>query len=272
MTIRFFPLVVVLTLMPALRIPPGFAQGPTTLIRLDSTITYQTMTGWEATAWARDPLPRDTITNQSNANPAFPFYAPTLFDQAVNDLGLNRVRLELGPSLENTVDYFTEYLTGQIPFSDYLPELNPVNDDGDPFSVDAYINSQPDSSDIPGFIFSGLDYKVDTMITPLQQLLQARGEHLFVNVCYVAFGQPSFVQYTNAEEYAEFVLAVYQHLKNKYGWVPDSWEIMLEPDNTPCTGTMMGQLIQATAARLRNHGFTPQFVAPSVTNMNNFFP
>ncbi|MBI4674397.1 MAG: hypothetical protein HY741_22360 [Chloroflexi bacterium] len=44
---------------------------------------------------------------------------------------------------------------------------------------------------------------------PMRQKLQARGESLFLNVCYVAFTSNPYMQYTNAEEYAEFVLATY---------------------------------------------------------------
>jgi len=94
-----------------------------------------------------------------------------------------------------------------------------------------------------------------------------------VNVNYVAFtGQITNGAYlhNNPAEYAEFVLATYQHLKEKYGWAPDRWEVLLEPDNvSQWNGKLLGQALVATAQRLRAAGFPPAFVAPSNTNMGN---
>ena len=50
---------------------------------IDPTTTHQTMAGWEATAWA------------SQESPAFPNFKDALFDQAVDDVGINRLRLEV---------------------------------------------------------------------------------------------------------------------------------------------------------------------------------
>jgi len=240
-------------------------------ITLDKTTTFQTITGWEAESQSGEILEVNTVTNHSNANPAFALYSGKLFDMAVNDLGINRLRLGIGEGVENTTDYFTQYLNGQIPFEDNLTQINPVNDDNDPSSVDAYITQHPTSADIPGFFFSSIDYRMEKVVLPIRQRLQARGESLFLNVCYTAFTNNTFMQYTNAEEYAEFVLATYQHLKNKYGIVPDAWEVILEPDNTQFDGTRIGQAVAAASARLRKFGFTPHFILPSVTNMNNFW-
>ncbi|MBI4674398.1 MAG: hypothetical protein HY741_22365 [Chloroflexi bacterium] len=46
--------------------------------------------------------------------------------------------------------------------------------------------------------------------------------------------------------------------------------MILEPDNTQFNGTRIGQVVAAASARLRQHGFTPHFILPSVTNMNNY--
>lgn len=239
-------------------------------ITLDKATTYQTITGWEADSQSGELLEVNNVTNHSNANPAFAIYSSKLFDEAVNTLGINRIRLGIGEGGENTVDYYAQYLNGLIPFHDNLMQINPVNDDNDPFSVDAYITQHPTSADIPGFVYSDIDYRMDKVILPLRQRLQARGESLFLNICYVAFTPNTFMQYTNADEYAEFVLAAYQHLKIKYGIEPDAWEVILEPDNTQFNGTRIGQAVVAASARLRKFGFTPHFILPSVTNMNNF--
>lgn len=241
-------------------------------IQLDNATTYQTITGWEVTTQSGELLEPGTATHQSNANPAFAIYSSTVFDTLVNQMGINRVRLEIGEGAENTTDYFTQFVTGQIPFEDKLSQKHPVNDDGDPFSVDAFIKAHPSSANIPGYFFSDVDYRMDKIVLPIRQRVQAQGETLFLNVCYVAFTNNTFMQYTNAEEYAEFVLATYQHLKLKYGIVPDAWEVILEPDNTQFNGTRIGQAVAAAAARLRKFGFTPHFILPSVTDMNNVFP
>lgn len=74
----------------------------------------------------------------------------------------------------------------------------------------------------------------------------------------------------NPEEYAEFVLATYLHMRDKYGFVPDAWEILLEPDNVAqWNGITIGNAIVAAAKRLEDYGFTPRFIAPSNTNMGN---
>ncbi len=52
-------------------------------------------------------------------------------------------------------------------------------------------------------------------------------------------------------EYAEFMLAVFQHLRDKYGIVPDAIEMILEPDNgTSWTPSALGQAMVAAADRL----------------------
>jgi hypothetical protein len=86
---------------------------------------------------------------------------------------------------------------------------------------------------------------------------------------------PPGLQYIHAapEEYAELVLATYLHLKQKYGLVPDTWEMILEPDNTPdWRGKLIGEAIVASAKRLKENGFKPAFIAPSTTEMENAVP
>lgn len=68
-------------------------------ITIDPSVSYQTMVGWEAVAQAGQIAEVGTVTNRSNVNPAFPNYKNPLFDSAVNDLGLNRLRLELRSGL-----------------------------------------------------------------------------------------------------------------------------------------------------------------------------
>jgi hypothetical protein len=221
-------------------------------ISLDPNTTYQTMTGWEAVAQA----------GQLDCT-GFKNYKDELFDEAVFDLGINRLRVELNSSTENPVDYFSKWQNGEISGSEYRDHwYEIINDNGDPNTINA-----------SGFHFSKLDNTIDTVVLPLKQRLEAQGESLFINLNLVDFNTyqgSSNVDYENApEEYAELVLATYQHLQAKYGWVPDAWEVVLEPDNTPWNGTDIGKAIAAAATRLRANGFTPNFIAPSTTDMGN---
>ena len=223
-----------------------------TLLTVDPSTTYQTMTGWEATAWAL------------NDSPAFANFIDPLSDLAVDDLGLNRVRLEIRAGVENQTDFWTQWKQGVIPYQTWRESrYSTVNDNADPNTIDP-----------AGFQFSEMDWAVDNIVLPLKQRVEANGERLWINVCYVAFtGQivpPLTYGHDDPDEYAEFVEAAYEHLEQKYGWVPDSWEVILEPDNVAeWNGTLIGQAIVAAAARLQARGWTPRFVAPSNTNMSN---
>ncbi len=163
-------------------------------------------------------------------------------DMAAAD-GINRVRLEL--------PIFTENIDSTH---------NAVNDNADAFSINW-----------PGFQFAGLDAMVEP-ITMLKSRLAARGETVWVNLCYVDFQDYSFEHNTNPEEYAELLEATFIHLNATFGWVPDSVEIILEPDGTanqntsnPWTATQIANCLLATQKRLAGHGWNPRFIVPSNT-------
>lgn len=220
------------------------------VIKLNPQEKFQIITGWEATA--------ETGQNDS---PAWQNYKNELFDLSVNDLGVNRVRVGIKSSIENPVDYYAQWRTGQITekqFKDKRYEI--IND-----------NSDPNTINPGGFQWSFVDNAVDEIVLPLRQRLQARGESLWVNVNYTDFGSSDFEHKSNPQEYAEFVLATYKHFQSKYGFVPDSWEIMLEPDTD--TGNWspaeVVQAIKAAGDLLTANNFKPNFVAPSTTRAAN---
>lgn len=223
------------------------------IITVDSITTYQSFTGWEATAWAG----QDGVE-------AFPNYKDELYEQAVNDLGINRVRLEVRSGAENDQDYWTLYQTASIDYDTWRSvRYSTVND-----------NTDSGVTNASGFHFSELDNTVDEVVLPLKTLVEANGEQLFINLNYVAFtdqiGSGLGYDHDDPQEYAEFILAVYEHLQTKYGWAPDACEVILEPDNvSQWDGTLIGQAIVAAASRLLNAGFTPNFIAPSNTSMAN---
>jgi hypothetical protein len=237
------------------------AAGPTSVITLNPAVTHQKMTGWEAST---SPI--------ISMNPSFPLFKDKLYDEAVNDLGINRLRLAIFSGVENTRDGWAEYRNGKLPLQAWrCLRFATINDDDDPFHINW-----------AGFQFSQLDEMVEQIFLPVKERVEARGEKLFLNINYVSFYNmmheptcPPGLQmiHTNPQEYAEFVLATYLHLKQKYGLVPDAWEVILEPDNTPdFQGKLIGEALAASAKRLKDNGFKPAFIAPSPTDMKNAVP
>ena len=241
-------------LLTLLQSTPPPAENAT--VSIDPETVYQTMRGWEAVAQA-----------DQNYNHAFPDYAPKVFDKVV-DLGINRLRLEVRAGSENTIDSWAALTAAGFPSSGpsytrwRATRYETINDNADPLVLDS-----------AGFHFSEVDNTTDLVVNPLRSRLAARGEALYVNLNYVAFtAQITSGQYLHhaPDEYAEFMLAAFQHMQSRNGWVPDAIEVILEPDNIEQwrSGTLIGQTIVATGRRLAAAGFTPDFIAPSTTCMS----
>lgn len=227
-------------------VAPALPTGTT--IDVWPAVEYQSIVGWEATS---------QYGALSCAAP-YAAYSNALLDRAVNELGLNRVRLEVRSGVENPIDWYARWEAGEVPYEEYRQHrYEIINDNGDPGSINP-----------AGFGFRSVDHVVDDLINPLRQRLAARGEQLYVNLNYVDFGNSAFEHSTGAEEYAELMLATFQHLQTKYGWVPDAVELILEPDNTQNwrPQTIAAALV-AAGDRLRSAGFEPDFIAPSNANM-----
>jgi len=225
------------------------------VITLDPAQRFQTVSGWEVTAEMADkPLPGQP-----------PRYWAEIYDRAVAEVGINRIRLEVRSGAESAGHNWDRYVAGDMSYADWRGvRYATVNDNADPNVIDWN-----------GFDFAELDWRLEVGLLPIRKRLLARGERLFVNLCYVAFtGQIKNGRYIheNPDEYAEFVLATYLHMQRKYGLVPDAWEVILEPDLGVWDGYEVGRAIVAAAARLKAHGFTPRFIAPSVKDMDNAAP
>jgi hypothetical protein len=229
-------------------VPPG--SGPT--ITVVPTVALQTMRGWEATAQA----------GQEECDPvAFANYRDPVYDRLVNELGINRLRVELRSGAENPVDYFGDMMAGRIPRTEWLQNRYiAINDNSDPGAVNP-----------AGFHFTELDHTITNVVEPLRARLAARGEHLYVNLIDVDFSaQASGLHKDSPAEYAEFILAAFQHIQSQYGWTPDAVEIVLEPDNDALwSGVQVGHALVAAGDRLAAAGFRPDFIAPSNANMAN---
>ena len=235
-------------------------EGHCAIISLDSTVTYQTINGWEATAFAGENIDNPAPTVMG-IHPGFDIYIGPLLDMAVNDVGINRIRLEIRSGIENPQDHWMRYQTGQINYND--------GPDTDSWRQVRYTwindNDDPDETNVEGFHFSELDNKIDKVVTPLKQRVEANGEHLYINLNVVDFGISNFELSANPEEYAEFALAAFQHIDSEYGWAPDALEIALEPHHGTWDATELGNALVAAAQRLEANGYTPDFIAPSVT-------
>ncbi|MBI5139420.1 hypothetical protein HZA26_02305, partial [Candidatus Nomurabacteria bacterium] len=244
---------------------------PTTsnnVITVTPSTTLQTMRGWEVVAQA-DHL-NSNFSNYQNAS----------FDKVV-EAGMNRIRLEVRSGSENSRDSFGEWMAAGHPYTKAGGGSCTPADIADPYCKWRYTryetindNSSATSMNSSNFHFTELDDSIDKIVNPLRTKLSAKGEQLYVNLTYVGFyggvisGQPNVHQ--TPAEYAEFMLAVFQHLQAKYGWVPNAINVVLEPDNTTgWNGTTLGDVIAATGARLSANGFTPDFISPSVTNISN---
>jgi hypothetical protein len=222
-------------------------------VTVDPAKTYQVMNGWEATArmWEVDKA-------GDRYDPSWLALSDQIFDRLVNELGINRVRLEIKSGAENPVDYWAKFESGAIGYKEFRRHYyEKINDDPDPNHVNP-----------AGIQFSAMDYQVEKIVLPLKRRLESRGEKLFVNFNYVDFGQTelkgSLSHARQPAEYAELIRAAFVHLKDKYGLVPDALEIILEPDNSDhWRGREIGEAIRSVSARLKVDGFSPEIIAPS---------
>jgi hypothetical protein len=208
------------------------AQG--SVVTIDVGTAYQTIAGWEAVAQA------------GQGSPYWANVGDNLLTMAVDDVGIRRLRLEVVSGAENT--------------SGSGAGESIVNDNGDPFTINP-----------AGFRWASIDNAIAKVIVPIRSIMAPRGTRPYVNLCYVSFHPGSNVHSSDPEEYAEFIEATILHINSAFGFVPDSVEILLEPDNSTsgfnASGTLMGRAIKATRDRLAGRGWFPEFIAPSFANV-----
>jgi subtilase family protein len=221
--------------------PPPPPPSPDATIALNANVRFQTMHRWEGVA-AGGPALWAGFTAQQIARAA---------DLAINDLNFTRARLEIVNGAEGSS------------VSSNPARYTPVND-----------NNDPNVLNLSAFDFLFLDTAIDTIVRPLRQAAAAAGKTLYLDLRYVDFiANTPFEHWRNPAEYGEFMLAVFTHMRDKYGFVPDSINVINEPDNSADyagQGDKIGRMIVAAATRLQAAGFrVPDFGAPSVTAMGN---
>jgi len=212
------------------RVPPP---SPFVGVTVSPGTVYQTITSWEITAQIGEE------------GEGFADVKDEIVDMLVNVCGINRVRLECKPGIEDTTGTGDDY--------------SMTND-----------NANPIVRNDAGFIWTALDAKVTNVVLPIKAALAARGETLKVNLCYVYFtaSPPASYVHEDPAEYAEFILAIVQHLDATHGLIPDSLEVILEPDVTGVwSAAEIGAAMVEVAAVLATAGYTPDFIAPSSTSM-----
>lgn len=191
----------------------------TATIQVLKNETYQTITGWEVT-------PRFWEINKAEKQFDWSWqpYRQKILDRLVYELGINRFRLGFSSGFENPVDYWTRFETGQISYTEFAQHAYQVSND----------NDDPGTANPSGFQFSLLDSQAEQVLLPLRRLIETNGEKLFVNLCFVDFksNKANLEHALTPDEYAELTNETFLRLKAKYDIVPDSLEIILEPDNT----------------------------------------
>jgi len=230
---------------------------------------------WEATGVLGNDL-----------DPAYSSYANAMMDLAIDEFNINRIRLEVRSSEENVVSAWQIWrdagATGNSSqYCKWRESRYATVDDG----------GGPDQINWSGFRFNELDHHIEKVVIPYRTKLVKRGIPLFINLNYVGFNRQIFspggscptitptLDYHHSRdprEYAEFVLATYLHMQNKYGFVPDSLEVILEPENTstgypgnPWPAWDLAFTIaaaEAAADKLAAQGFTPRLILPSGTS------
>jgi hypothetical protein len=236
--------------------PPGIAT-----IVVDATERHQTIDGWAVNLrqWEEDKA-NDRYDRTSD------LHLDRIYRYLADSVGINAVRLEIPSGMENRANRWARFRAGQLSYREWQPtRFEKVND-----------NDDPAIADTTGFLFDAFDHRVEHMLLPLKRAVEARGEKLYVNVNYVDFKwNSSMVQgplshADHPEEFAEFVLVYFQRLRDKYGIVPDAFEVILEPENTErWRGPTIGRGLVTAVDRLKANGFTPEIVAPSNTSMSN---
>jgi hypothetical protein len=239
---------------------PG-PQGPPPAqqIQVNGAARHQTIDGWAThlRMWEED---KEGDRYDATIEP----YAARVYQFLVDSVGINAVRLEIPSGMENPTNRWKEFREGRMSYSTWQKtRFEKINDNGDPSSLNP-----------SGFTFDNLDFRVEFMLAPLRKALEARGEKLYVNVNYTDFRWDETIaqgtlSHANAPaEFAEFVHTSFVHLRDRYGILPDAFEVILEPDNTAgWRGGNIGRGLIAATDRLRASGFTPEVIAPSNSTM-----
>ncbi|MBC7894436.1 MAG: hypothetical protein H7066_03430 [Cytophagaceae bacterium] len=238
----------------ATRVRVGRGEGPAPRIDVFPGVEHQRIRGWEASGqFGEIDCKRDAFTK----------YHREMVDRVVNELGITRLRLSARSGIESGVDTWPDFRGGRTNYGTWRRTWFVATND----------NADPRVADPAGFQWGYFDRVVDTVIVPVREALARRGESLYINLNFVDFylgaGRKAFPQMKSPEEYAELIRVIFDHMQAKYGFTPDGLELLLEPENSAYTPEDVGASLVAVARRLREGGYTPDFIGPSTTKAAN---
>lgn len=199
-------------------------------VTLYPAIQHQTILGWGASSssppWASQLL-RDAVIRE-----------------AVNELGLTRLRLELPSGNRSDTAAW---------------ELQ--NDDWDPNHINW-----------AAFNIAGADKRITEMVIPFKRAVEANGEPFNIYVSPSLFNggssgaAPEWLL-NNPGEYAEFALAFLLNLKNTHGIDADFYCILNEAgNNNPFNASVVAQMIKTLAPKLQEAGLSTRIQFPESVN------
>lgn len=221
-----------LCLFPVFLALAGPLYAATADVTVVPSVQYQTILGWGASSWC-PPHATQMLRDR-------------LVREAVDDLGLTRLRLEL-PSGNRSNTRAWEWL----------------NDDGDPHNTNW-----------AGFNTGDLDSILPKIVFPFKQRVESNGDPFQVYVSPSFFnsgstGQvPAWLLYSPGE-YAEFATAMLLELANAHGVVADYYCILNEAgNNNPFSAQIVGSMIHTLGPWLDGLGLATEIQFPECVNAN----
>lgn len=216
----------------------------TATVQVDASTRFQTFDAWSATV---------EIGDSDMSQSRIAGFREEILDWAVDSIGITRLRLAVKSGYENRVDHAPAFLADNSRRGPWVASWFTIENDND----DPYL------ADPAGFQFFFIDHLMETVVLPIRDRLEARGETLYLNLNYVDFGSTPFEHRDAPEEFAEFMLEVVRHLDTKYGIVADGIEI-LEPDNDgEWSARHVAEGFVAVGERLEAAGYDLDFIGPS---------
>lgn len=194
-------------------------------VNINASLQYQTILGWGKTTPHLDvpPMLRDQI-----------------LDQAVNDLGLTRLRLE-PPSGNRS----------------HLKRWEWLNDNGDPYSINW-----------DGFNTTALDARVSQWVVPFKQRVEANGDpfSLYVSPSFFNGGSsgrvPDWLLHS-PDEYAEWAAAILIRLRDQHNIRADYYCICNEAGNNNLfSPQVVGKMIKTLGPMLQQLGLPTKIQFP----------
>lgn len=198
-------------------------------VTLDPAAQYQTILGWGAASYS-PPWVSQSLRE-------------ALIREAVNELGLTRLRLELPAGNR----------------SDATP-WEGENDDWDPMNINW-----------PGFNTADADKRITEMVIPFKRAVEANGDPFNIYVSPSLFnggssGAAPVWLLNNPGEYAEFALAYLLNLK-AHGVEADLYCILNEAgNNNPFNASVVAQMIKTLGPQLEAAGLATRIQFPESIN------